>query len=165
MAFGTRWQMHYCSVRGSKQSEWRFGEWAVTAAAPGQRRPININKREKVRCPRGRCGGATWIRNVTNKFFPERSGAAPSFPLHSRMTQIYLEGVNDGWLQAVNRSRLKQEGGGWPRPESWCWKYFSPKAYKGIWRINWFYLWEHILVMFGHFEKHIRIIVVTMHLE
>lgn len=55
MAFGSGWQIHYCLARSSKQSKCCFGEWAVTVPAARQQRTININKREKVRCPQGDC--------------------------------------------------------------------------------------------------------------
>lgn len=53
MAFGSGWQIHYCFAHSSKQSKCCFGEWAVTVPAPRQHHTININKREKVRCPQG----------------------------------------------------------------------------------------------------------------
>lgn len=55
MAFGSGWQIHYCFVHSSKQSKCCFGEWAVTVPAPRQHHTININKREKARCPQGDC--------------------------------------------------------------------------------------------------------------
>lgn len=55
MAFGSGWQIHYCFTHSSKQSKCCFGEWAVTDPAPRQHHTININKREKVRCPGGEC--------------------------------------------------------------------------------------------------------------
>lgn len=55
MAFGSGWQIHYCFAHSSKQSKCCFGEWAVTVPAPRQHHTININKREKVRCPQGDC--------------------------------------------------------------------------------------------------------------
>lgn len=53
MAFGSGWQIHYCLAHSSKQSKCCFGEWAVTVPAPRQHHTININKREKGRCPQG----------------------------------------------------------------------------------------------------------------
>lgn len=55
MAFGSGWQIHYCFAHSSKQSKCCFGEWAVTVPALRQHHPININKREKGRCPQGDC--------------------------------------------------------------------------------------------------------------
>ncbi len=55
MAFGSGWQIHYCFEHSSKQSKCCFGEWAVTVPAPRRYHTININKREKVRCPQGDC--------------------------------------------------------------------------------------------------------------
>lgn len=55
MAFGSGWQIHYCFAHSSKQSKCCFREWAVTVSAPRQHHTININKREKVRCPGGEC--------------------------------------------------------------------------------------------------------------
>lgn len=55
ISFGSGWQIHYCFAHSSKQSKRCFGEWAVTAPAPRQHHTININKREKARCPQGDC--------------------------------------------------------------------------------------------------------------
>lgn len=79
MAYGSRWQIHYCFVHSSKQSKCCCGEWAVTGPAPRQHHTININKSEAERSPRGRRSGVTWIRSVTNKFWGKRSIAPTSF--------------------------------------------------------------------------------------
>lgn len=95
MAYGSRWQIHYCFVHSSKQSKCCCGEWAVTGPAPRQHHAININKSEAVRSPRGKRRRVTWIRSVANKF-GERGA---SFLLHSCTNQTVLQGGGKGHEQ------------------------------------------------------------------
>lgn len=91
MAFGSGWQIHYCFVHSSKQSRSALESEAVTAPAPWQHHTININKRQKARCPQG-----GWIRNVTSEFW--ESGAdlqcSSKFTPAQNILSWSLEGAN-----------------------------------------------------------------------
>lgn len=124
MAFGSRWQIHYCFVHSSKQSKCCCGEWAVTDPAPRQHHAININKRQGVRSPRGQRSGVTWIRSVTNKFGESRA----LFSLHSCTKQTFLQGqkaVSGGQLPVIRRVINGQKTHKYSRLQSrhhWPWE-------------------------------------------
>lgn len=97
MAFGSRWQIHYCFAHSSKQSKCCFGEWAVTVPTPRQHHTININKREKVRCPQGDCSGVHELEMSPVGLGKGGAGLQHCFQFIPAQNKFYLEGDNITW--------------------------------------------------------------------